>query len=109
MGGIMLYTFLALGTKFLLFLLVRKNSVPGKMVSHAKNPTLAEEDHLSQALVKPAASYEKSSLTPEILILYEQKLDQYMDTHDLWKDHVMKLDILAANYKNQSHNHTQVH
>lgn len=108
MGGMMLYSFLSLGNIFLLFLLGRKNSVPEIVVSQANNPIPAEEDHLSQEPVKPTASYEKSSLTPEVLILYEQKLDQYMDTHDLWKDHELKLDILADKLKIQRHHLTQV-
>src|SRR5690625_2053755 len=108
MGGMMLYSFLSLGNIFLLFLLGRKNSVPEIVVSQANNPIPAEEDHLSQEPVKPTASYEKSSLTPEVLILYELKLDQYMDTHDLWKDHELKLDILADKLKIQRHHLTQV-
>src|SRR5690625_7991558 len=64
MGGMMLYSFLSLGTIFLLFLLVSKNSVPCTMFSHAKILTLTYEALLSKALVIPTTCYVNSSLPP---------------------------------------------
>lgn len=108
MGGMLLYSFLSLGTIFLLFLLVRKNSDPRSRVSPENNSSFAEEENSALEHVKPAASYEKSSLSQEVLLLYEQKLDQYMEAHDLWKNHELKLDVLADKLKIQRHHLTQV-
>lgn len=106
MGGMMIYSFFAAGMTTLLLFIIQRTSTPG--VAGLNPERTAGMDGSGDGVLKSPAAYEKSSLTADVLLNYEQKLDQYMKNREVWKNHDLKLDILADEMKMQRHHITQV-
>lgn len=105
-GGMMIYSFFAAGMTTLLLFIIQRTSTPGVAGS---NPGLAVSmDGSQDGVLKSPAAYEKSSLTADVLLNYEQKLDLYMKNREVWKNHDLKLDMVADEMKIQRHHITQV-
>lgn len=106
-GGMMMYSFLAFALVFLLIYLLQK--LPGShdiQRDEKERPPLLRTD--VEEKKKETPSYNNTCLSDDILVAYEQKLDEYMEAHSPWKDQDLKLGRLAENLNMQRHHLTQV-
>jgi len=108
-GGFLLYSFFALSLVVLIFVLYRKSILVSRQQTDVNpSPTESMTQLESDELEKSEPSYAKSSLSEDALRIYEVKLDHYVELHQPWKNHDLKLDLLADHLNIQRHHLTQV-
>lgn len=108
-GGLLLYSFFALSLVVLVFVLYRKSILTSRQQKDENSSqTGAVNEGEADDSEKSEPSYAKSSLSDDALRIYERKLDQYVELHQPWKNHDLKLDLLADYLNIQRHHLTQV-
>lgn len=108
-GGLLLYSFFALSLIVLIFVFYRNSALSLRQRSDPAAPEIDKESYATSetsSIAEP--SYSKSSLSDDKLLIYERKLDEYVELHQPWKNHDLKLDVLAEHMNIQSHHLTQV-
>lgn len=108
-GGFFLYSFFALSLIVLIFVFSRKSALSLRQHSDPAVPEIDKESYAipeTSSIAEP--SYSKSSLSDDKLLVYERKLDEYVELHQPWKNHDLKLDLLADYLNIQRHHLTQV-